>query len=366
MAAAQSREQTERKVTQLRTPQRAGADADPALEDLAQEDGIPTPRTGKVRMVGPKPQGTRRLVGNRKLPILFLGGAVLAGSAYLGVKSVASHGIMVPFVNDHVGSPPAYTSAAKPTSGQFAFATESGASLASVHRMASEAERRNAALPASAGPTADQQGAAQTGDAQLGNQVKRSVPPTLNADSQASIILDLARQISAVKAQNDKISAELTETKQALTTLVTQSAASFGAVNGALGEIRHRVDRIDDSLQAHPAVDPAVQPVQPAASPVVPAASAVHRASPAVAASQPTPLSKPVVSAPTVSRHPYHVLSGSPTIALIAGSDGQGRMVHPVGVEAPGDDHLTGWGAIRELRQVGESWEVVTEHGVIH
>ncbi|GBQ91240.1 hypothetical protein [Asaia krungthepensis] len=365
MAAAQSSEQIERKVTQLRTPQRAGADADPALEEITQEEEDAAPRTSKMRMVGPKTKGTRRRIGSRSLPILFIGGAVIAGGGYIGLKTVTQHGVMVPFVNDHVVSPPASISAATPASGQFAFASGPGLPSASPHSREQGATPKTSASSAVAIPGPDQQGTPHAGTPQVGDTTGHGVPAALNADSQASIILDLARQIAAVKAQNEKISADLSETKQALTTLVTQSAASFGTVNGALGEIRHRVDRIDDNLQAHPAIDPAVQPLAPAASPVAPAAAAVHRASPAVPPSQASAVSKPV-SPPSVPRHPYHVLSGSPTIALIAGPDGQGRIIHPAGVEAPGDDHLAGWGAIRELRQVGESWEVVTEHGVIH
>gem|GEM_PF-5464593 len=365
MAAAQSSEQNERKVTQLRTPQRAGAYADPALEEITQEEEEAAPRTSKMRMVGPNAQGTRRRISNLSLPILLIGGAVIAGGGYIGLKIVTQHGVMVPFVNDHVVSTPASTSTAKPASGQFAFASGPGLPSASPHSPDQGVAPKTAAVSGVAGPASDQQDTSHTGASQAGDLAGHSMPTALTADSQTSIILDLARQIAAVKAQNEKISADLSETKQALTTLVTQSATSFGTVNGALGEIRHRVDRIDNNLQAHPAIDPAVQPLAPAASPVAPVAATVHRASPAVPPSQPSSVSKPA-SPPSVPRHPYHVLSGSPTIALIAGPDGQGRMVHPAGVEAPGDDHLAGWGAIRELRQVGESWEIITEHGVIH
>lgn len=362
MAVPQSSEQIERKVTQLRTPQRAGADADPALEEIAPEDDSPAPRTSKVRMVAPKTQGARRRIGNLSLPVLLLGSAVLAGGAYVGLKTVTQHGVMVPFVNDHAASPSAYTSAARSASGQFAFGSGPGLPSGLPQSTIQGATQKSAALAGAAATP----GAEQHSEAPLaGDPAGHAIPPALTADSQASLILDLARQIAAVKAQNEKISTDLSETKKVLTTLVTQSAASFGTVNGALGEIRHRVDRIDDSLQAHPATDPVVQPAPPVAAPAASSSATVHRTSPAATASQPAAVPKPVAP-PPVSRRPYHVLSGSPTIALIAGPDGQGRMVHPAGVEAPGDDHLAGWGAIRELRQVGESWEVVTEHGVIH
>lgn len=361
MAAAQTSEH--RKVTQLRTPQRAGADADPAVEEILQEEETPAPRASKVRMAAPNSQVSRRRVSNLFLPVLLIGSTVLAGGAYMGLKAVTQHGVMVPYVNDHV-APPADTNIGKPALGQFAFSSGPALPAGSPHSPTQETAQKN--TPAGiVRPGAEQQGMTHAEAPLVGEGGEHVSSPALSADSQAAMILDLAHQIAAVKAQNEKISADLSEAKKALTTLVTESAGNFGVVNGALSEIRHRVDRIDDRLPAPAASDPAAQPVTPVAAPVTPTASLPRRTALAVSSSQPVAVNKPV-AAPSVARRAYHVLSGSPTIALIAGPDGQGRMVHPAGVEAPGDDHLAGWGAVRELRQVGESWEVVTEHGVIH
>jgi len=356
MAAVQSNEKGTHKVTQLRTPPRAGAETQEVPSDDTMIEADETPSVSKARLVRPQPRRSRLRGRALSVSVILLAGVALGGGALYGVRTVTQHGVTVPFVNDQLPSPPSPATTPRRSPAQFAFNSapmpQPGPQAKNTQGVATPAPQP--AAPIGAEPTSPPASAAVAG-------------------GQAALILELARQIGAVKTQNEKMAADLADTRKALATLVTDNAAGFGTVNGALGEIRHRVDRIDDSLRARP--EPATaelpeKPVQAAGTKsTAPAAASQPRppapAAPATAAAAAAATKiRPVV--PVAVRKAYRVTSGSPSVALIVGNDGQTRMVHPVGMaELPGDSSLPGWGTITELRQVGENWEVVTEHGVI-
>lgn len=354
MAAVQSNEKGTHKVTQLRTPPRAGAETEDVPGDDTMIEADATPSVSKSRLVSPEPRRSRLRGRAFAVSAVLLAGVALGGGALYGIRTVTQHGVTVPFVNDRAPDLPSPTTTPRRAPAQFAFNSapmpQSGPQAKNTQGVAAPAPQP--AAPIGAEPTSPPASAA-----------------VAVAGGQAALILELTRQIGAVKTQNEKMAADLADTKKALATLVTDNAAGFGTVNGALGEIRHRVDRIDDSLRARPepaTTEPSENPVQAAgAKNTAPAAaSQPHPPSPAASATAAAAKTRPAVPLP--ARKAYRVTSGSPSVALIVGNDGQTRMVHPVGMaELPGDSSLPGWGAITELRQVGENWEVVTEHGVI-
>ncbi|GBR20288.1 MULTISPECIES: hypothetical protein [Asaia] len=352
MAAVQSNEKGTHKVTQLRTPPRAGAETEdvPGDDTIIETDATPT--VSKARLASPEPRRSRLRGRALSVSVVLLAGVALGGAALYGIRTVTQHGVTVPFVNDRAPALPSPTTTPRRAPAQFAFDS------APMPQPGPQATNMQGVTASAAQPAAP-----------IGAEPTSQPASATVAGGQAALILELARQIGAVKTQNEKMAADLADAKKELATLVTDNAAGFGTVNGALGEIRHRVDRIDDSLRARaePATtEPSEKPAQAAgAKNTAPAAaSQPHPPSPAASATAAAAKTRPAVPLP--ARKAYRVTSGSPSVALIVGNDGQTRMVHPVGMaELPGDSSLPGWGAITELRQVGENWEVVTEHGVI-